>query len=597
LRDGASPQRVLRGRAAPALLVTNLVLPQVDGFMLLTELRKKVPVSQTPALVVSSSMQLRTTASGLRQQLGIREIVASGMVSASLRAAVQRALSPQRSAASNERAGTARASEVRPGPTVHDAARTSTSLPTQEDEEVWPTLPPREPATRAKQSTGSFAAPPVLPSSGGPRAGQTAAVPRPSLPDRGEAQARDSQGRPSLPTREGRVPPTATSTLPTHSQTPQPSAQRPAQLTQTGAQRPAQLTKTGAQRPSQLTQTGANRAVQASGAASTRPERGVPPPRTLDPRRLAAIESMKLLHEPGAESALQRLVEETARTLGAPIALVSLVLEKQQWFKAHVGLTDELLAQRGTPLAQSFCRHVVDDDAASPLIVPDAKRHPYFAQNLLVRRGDVGSYAGAPLLTSSGQVLGTLCILDKRPRAMTQEQVDQLQALARRAAGELELHGALATGTLARAAPAAPLEDVASSYLEPVLAQLEAGIMLIDAERKIRYANPAMCALVSLPTGELTGWTQLSLMHRLAAFSEFPDDLLRQVRLHPEGPFVLRAELSLDVPTRRVLRYLAKPIRLPQGIVQLGVCTDVTAEVAQRTQRDAPVMFVEEADG
>jgi PAS domain-containing protein len=113
-------------------------------------------------------------------------------------------------------------------------------------------------------------------------------------------------------------------------------------------------------------------------------------------------------------------------------------------------------------------------------------------------------------------------------------------------------------------------------------------------ERKISYANRALCALFGLGEGELVGWTHLSLAHRLAAWSETPDDLLRRLEIHPEGPFVLREELELDTPVKRVLRYVAKPVRLPHGIAQLGTFTDVTAEVSYRKANHAPVMFVED---
>jgi len=77
-----------------------------------------------------------------------------------------------------------------------------------------------------------------------------------------------------------------------------------------------------------------------------------------------------------------------------------------------------------------------------PLVIADAVAHPTFAQNPLVQDGSVRSYAGAPLQTSSGDVLGTLCIIDKRPMSVSPEELDQLVLLARGVAGELELRAA-----------------------------------------------------------------------------------------------------------------------------------------------------------
>lgn len=510
VRDGAEAQRILRERGAPALLITNLVLPKLDGFALLTELRRTAPASVTTAVVVSSSMQLRTTASNLRDKLGIREVLASSMAVSALRAALARALD------SNLRARA-------------EAPRAGASMPT--------------PSIGAQPSASASASVPASTPGGRP----------PRLPARTSSEPRAS--------------------LPRTSEVTQPPPG--------GAPPPL-------------------RRAQTTGALPRVVDASVPPPRTLDPTRLARLASMGLSYDPAPDAALQNLVEETARTLRVPVALVSLVLEKQQWFKAHVGLKGELLAKRGTPLDQSFCRHVVDDDTATPLIVPNAKQHPYFSQNLLVRRGDVGSYAGAPLLTPDGLVLGTLCIIDKQPLAISGEQVDQLVGLARRVAGELELRTTSPTvlkasepGRTALTSDKTPNTAYLDS-LDAVLSQLEPGIMLMDLERKITYANRALCALFGLGRGELDGWTHLSLAHRLAASSETPDDLLRRLELYREGPFVLREELELDLPQKRVLRYLAKPVRLPHGIAQLGTFTDVTAEVALRRQNHVPVMFVED---
>ncbi|MEY4510399.1 MAG: hypothetical protein RLZZ450_2521 [Pseudomonadota bacterium] len=512
-RDGAEAQRILRERGAPALLISNLVLPKVDGFALLAELRRTAPPSTTTAVVVSSSMQLRTTASNLRDKLGIKEVLASSMAVSALRSALTRALG-----------GTARPAEALAARAPEDALRRARIDA------------PRATASMPTPSVGS------LPSAA---AGAPASSPGGTPP---RLPARTSEPRASIP---GGAPPPL-------------------------------------------------RRAQTTGTLPRVVEAAVPLPHTLDPTRLARMASMGLSYDPAPDAALQNLVEETARTLRVPVALVSLVLEKQQWFKAHVGLKGELLAKQGTPLDQSFCRHVVDDDSATPLIVPNAKLHPYFSQNLLVRRGDVGSYAGAPLLTPDGLVLGTLCIIDKQPLAISAEQVDQLVGLARRVAGELELRTTSPTvGKASEPERAAHKQDKASAAayldsLDAVLSQLEPGIMLMDLERKITYANRALCALFGLGAGELVGWTHLSLAHRLAASSETPDDLLRRLELHREGPFVLREELELDTPTKRVLRYVAKPIRLPHGIAQLGTFTDVTAEVVHRKANHMPVMFVED---
>ncbi|MBS0630700.1 MAG: PAS domain S-box protein [Verrucomicrobia bacterium] len=113
-----------------------------------------------------------------------------------------------------------------------------------------------------------------------------------------------------------------------------------------------------------------------------------------------------------------------AEICGAPIALVSLVDEKRQWFKARVGYE----AQE-TPRDVSFCAHALELDDL--LIVPDATTDPRFADNPLVR-GEPGIrfYAGAPLKTEAGDTLGTLCVIDRRARQLSERERRALRVLA-----------------------------------------------------------------------------------------------------------------------------------------------------------------------
>jgi GAF domain-containing protein len=121
------------------------------------------------------------------------------------------------------------------------------------------------------------------------------------------------------------------------------------------------------------------------------------------------------------------IVREAATALGAPIALVSLLDEHRQWFKARVGLSIS-----ETPLSMSFCTHAVQQEGVFE--ISDASRDDRFADNPLVT-GDpnIRFYAGVPLRTQSGSRIGTICIIDRRPRrALCAEEKDYLEALAQR---------------------------------------------------------------------------------------------------------------------------------------------------------------------
>ncbi len=133
------------------------------------------------------------------------------------------------------------------------------------------------------------------------------------------------------------------------------------------------------------------------------------------------------------EQALDDLTALAAHICGAPISLISLVDEKRQWFKSKSGL-----AASETPRDVSFCAHALHQ--ADLFIVPDATTDDRFADNPLVT-GDpsIRFYAGAPLLTPEGQALGTLCVIDRVPRQLTESQEQALRVLSRQVMAQLEL--------------------------------------------------------------------------------------------------------------------------------------------------------------
>jgi two-component system, NtrC family, sensor kinase len=133
------------------------------------------------------------------------------------------------------------------------------------------------------------------------------------------------------------------------------------------------------------------------------------------------------------EEVFDELTELAARICEAPIALISLVDEKRQWFKSKVGIT---LGETSRDI--SFCTHAITRPEL--LIVPDATQDPRFANNPLVTADPkIRFYAGAPLITPDGYALGTLCVMDKVPRQLRSEQQQALRSLARHVVSQLEL--------------------------------------------------------------------------------------------------------------------------------------------------------------
>ena len=148
--------------------------------------------------------------------------------------------------------------------------------------------------------------------------------------------------------------------------------------------------------------------------------------------RLGALRKYRILDtEP--ERAFDDLAELASQICGTPIALISLVDENRQWFKSHVGV-----AATETSRSVSICSHAIQQ--RDLFIVPDALEDARFRDNPLVREEPrVRFYAGAPLVTPEGNALGTLCVLDRQPRTLTDGQKAALEALRRQVEAQLEL--------------------------------------------------------------------------------------------------------------------------------------------------------------
>jgi signal transduction histidine kinase len=162
-------------------------------------------------------------------------------------------------------------------------------------------------------------------------------------------------------------------------------------------------------------------------AASQRPN---------EAERLQALRSYGIL-DTAVEPAFDDITRIASYVCQTPISLISLVDEGRQWFKSEVGL-----GMRETPLDQSICAHALLEH--SFLEVQDTTKDARFDCNPLVTgEPHLRFYAGALLRTPDGLPLGTVCVLDNKPRQLSAEQRDILAALARQVMSQMEFRRAL----------------------------------------------------------------------------------------------------------------------------------------------------------
>lgn len=159
------------------------------------------------------------------------------------------------------------------------------------------------------------------------------------------------------------------------------------------------------------------------------PEVSPPFPKDASDQSAAAGDRLKALYQTelmdsGPEERFDRLTRLVATTLSVPVALVSLVDTKRQFFKSTYGLPEPWKTERETPLTHSFCQHVVA--RAAPLVIDDAVLDPLVCDNLAIPELNVRAYLGIPLLTNDGYVLGSLCAIDGQPRKWTSREQEIL---------------------------------------------------------------------------------------------------------------------------------------------------------------------------
>ena len=235
-----------------------------------------------------------------------------------------------------------------------------------------------------------------------------------------------------------------------------------------------------------------------------------------DPARLSALQRSALLDTP-AEERFDRITRLASAVLGVPVTLVSLVDDHRQFFKSQHGLAEPFASQRETPLTHSFCQHVVSQ--AAPFIVTDAREHPLLRDSRAISEMGVVAYAGIPIQSSDGQVLGSFCAIDTQPHEWTESELDTLRQLGELLRTELQLRDALSDAD--RAAREAA---VAAGERAAVIASSSDGIYTVDTNGLCTMVNPAALKIIGFAPDEVLGRNMHELVHaRYGDGTPFPE--------------------------------------------------------------------------
>lgn len=211
--------------------------------------------------------------------------------------------------------------------------------------------------------------------------------------------------------------------------------------------------------------------------------------------RLQVLLDLNIL-DTAPEERFDRITRMAARLFGVPVALVSLIDADRLWFKSRVGLPFEQIER-----ASSFCTHAIMQDGV--MVVEDALLDDRFAANPYALAAGTRFYAGFPLDAPDGSRIGTVCILDRAPRTLDDEQRALLRDLAGMVANEI------AAGELRRAHDRRREND---TWLRGLLEHIPDGVLMLDRAGSVLCGNPAAEHMFGSDTGGLAGRMACALL-------------------------------------------------------------------------------------
>ena len=285
-----------------------------------------------------------------------------------------------------------------------------------------------------------------------------------------------------------------------------------------------------------------------------------------DPDRLQALQATGLLDAEPAPLA-RHVVRLAQRLLAVPVALITLIDRDRQFLAADAGMAEPWHSERQTPLSMSLCQYSIA--SGQPLIIPDTRQDPLVRTSRAVSDLGVIAYAGIPLITDEGHVLGSLCAIDHQPRSWAAADTRLLEELAGLARTEIQYR--LKLHQLARAdrelgrlgAPVAKLGD-AITAMAAISRNLSPRVSRVASLVQERFEE---LASVSDELGRLRSTLAKPMDRRLLPV-DLVDQVVRAVDLAAPGAVADAVRLHLIDP---VVALVCEPEDLERSLVHMLV--------------------------